>query len=155
MVSLNASATVLIDRPLEGVWAFVSDITNQDLWVDGMSETELVGGGELRRGSEIRGVYTYSGGSAPIVMTVVELRPPHRLVTNASEGPFPFVAELSLRRRRGATEVVNQLTAGSDHLATSFMFRFLPFIFRPIMARQLRKELTQLRALLEQDLSSP
>ena len=63
MVSLTASARVQIARPIEEVWAFASHVPNMEQWVDGMSETELVGGGEVGRGSEIRGVYTYGGGS--------------------------------------------------------------------------------------------
>ena len=84
------------------------------------------------------------------MMTVTEFRPPRRLAFEAREGPFPFVGRLELTRRGSrATEVANTLSAGSDHIFTAFMFRFLPFIVRPMMARQLRKELSQLKAILE------
>ena len=150
MVSLSASVELEIARPIEAVWAYVSDARNQDHWVDGMSESELVGGGEVRRGSEVRAVYTYGGGSAPVVMTVTDFRPPRRLATEAHQGPFPFSALLELDRRgSSATLVRNSLTAGSDHIVTSFMFRVLPFIIRPMMTKQLKKELTQLKTILE------
>ena len=152
MVSLRASARVQIERPIEEVWAFASHVPNMEQWVDGMSETELVGGGEVGRGSEIRGVYTYGGGgSAPVLMKVTEFRPRRRMVTDAQEGPFPFVGELELVRRGDGTEVTNTLSAGSDHVVTTLMFRLLPFIVRPMMAKQLRKELGQLKAILEGD----
>ncbi len=149
MVSLTASARVQIERPIEEVWAFASHVPNMEQWVDGMSETELIGAGEVGRGSELRGVYTYGGGSAPVLMRVTEFQPPRRMVTDAQEGPFPFVGELELVRRDGGTEVTNTLSAGSDHIVTTLMFRLLPFIVRPMMAKQLRKELGQLKAILE------
>ena len=71
------------------------------------------------------------------------------MVTDAQEGPFPFVGELELVRRGGGTEVTNTLSAGSDHVVTTLMFRFLPFIVRPMMAKQIRKELEQMKAILE------
>ena len=62
MVSISASAELEIARPIEEVWAYVSDVRHQDAWVDGMSESELMGGGEVRRGSEIRGgVHVWRG----------------------------------------------------------------------------------------------
>ena len=54
-------------------------------------------------------------------------------------------------RRGDGTEVTNTLSAGSDHVVTTLMFRLLPFIVRPMMAKQLRKELAQLKAILEGD----
>ncbi len=149
MVSLTASARVRIERPIEEVWAFASHVPNMEQWVDGMSETELIGGGEVGRGSEICGVYTYGGGSAPVLIRVTAFQPPRRMVTDAQEGPFPFVGELELVRLGGGTEVTNTLSAGSDHIVTTVMFRLLPFIVRPMMAKQLRKELGQLKAILE------
>ena len=150
MVSISASAELEIARPIEEVWAYVSDVRHQDAWVDGMSESELVGAGEVRRGSEIRGVYTYGGGSAPVTMTVTEFRAPRLLAFEAAEGPFPFRGALELDRRgSSATYVRNTMTAGSDHVFTTLMFRLLPFVVRPMMAKQLRKELGQLKAILE------
>jgi len=150
MASLTAFAQTTIERPIEDVWAFASHVPNMEQWVDGLSETELVGGDPVRNGSVVRGRYSYGGGSAPVAMTVTEFRPPRSLATDAREGPFPFTGRLELARRGPrATEVTNTLRAGSDHIFTAFMFRCLPFIVRPMMARQLRKELAQLKAILE------
>lgn len=150
MASLSASVELQIERSIEDVWAYVSDVRNQDHWVDGMSESQLVGGGEVRRGSQIRGVYSYGGGTAPVTMTVAEFRAPRIIAIETSDGPFPFTGTLQLDRRgSSATLVRNSMTAGSDHIFTTIMFRFLPFITRPLMTKQLRKELTQLKAILE------
>lgn len=149
MVSLSAAAEVSIDREPGDVWAYVADVTNQDHWVDGMSDSEVVGEGPIGRGTQIRGVYTYGGGSAPVLMTVTQFREGRELGIEASEGPFPFRGMLTLQRAGAGTVVRNSMTAGSDHVVTTFMFIALRPLVKLMMARQLRKELGQLKAILE------
>ena len=149
MVSLSTSATIEIERAPAEVWAYVSDVTNQDYWVDGMSESEVVSDGAVGRGTQIRGTYTYGGGSAPVLITITEFREGRQLSIDASEGPFPFSGTLRLERSGSSTTVTNSMSAGSDHIFTSIMFT----VFRPLtklmMGRQLKKELGQLKAILE------
>ena len=149
MVRLSARATVTIDREAAEVWAYVSDVTNQDHWVDGMSSSEVLGDGSVGRGTQIRGTYTYGGGSGPVLMTITAFREGRELSIDASEGPFPFSGTLSLERAGSSTTVTNSMSAGSDHILTSVMFT----VFRPLtkimMSRQMKKELGQLKSILE------
>ncbi len=151
MVSLSASAQVTINREPADVWAYVSDVTNQDHWVDGMSDSEIVGNGPVGRGTQIRGVYTYGGNDGPVEMTITEFRERRELAIETSEGPFPFTGRLTLERSGTSTIVSNSMTAGSDHIVTSIMFLVLRPLTKWMMTRQLRKELGQLKAILEGD----
>ncbi|MCY3568768.1 MAG: SRPBCC family protein [Chloroflexi bacterium] len=151
MVSLNAAAQITIEREPADVWAYVSDVTNQDHWVDGMSNSEIVGREPIGRGTQIRGVYTYGGNDGPVEMTVTEFRAGRELAIEASEGPFPFTGRLTLERSGPSTVVTNSMTAGSDHVVTSIMFTVLRPLMRMMMSRQLRKELGQLKEILEGD----
>ncbi|MDE2986955.1 MAG: SRPBCC family protein [Chloroflexota bacterium] len=151
MVSLSASAEVTINREPTDVWAYVSDVTNQDHWVDGMSDSEVVGNGPVGRGTQIRGVYTYGGNDGPVEMTVTEFREGRELAIETSEGPFPFTGRLTLERSGTSTIVSNSMSAGSDHIVTSIMFLVLRPLTKWMMTRQLRKELGQLKAILEGD----
>ncbi|MXV80679.1 MAG: hypothetical protein F4007_08500 [Chloroflexi bacterium] len=151
MVSLSASAQVTINREPTDVWAYVSDVTNQDHWVDGMSDSEVVGNGPVSRGTQIRGVYTYGGNDGPVEMTVTEFREGRELAIETSEGPFPFTGRLTLERSGPSTIVTNSMTAGSDHVVTSIMFTVLRPLMKMMMGRQMRKELDQLKAILERD----
>ena len=152
MVSISTSASVVIACDPSDVWAFVSDVSNQDHWVDGMSDSETVGDGPIGRGTQIRGTYTYGGGSAPVLMTITEFREGQRLAIDASEGPFPFSGLLTLQRSGGDTVVTNSMTAGSDHIMTSIMFTVFRPLMKIMMGRQLRKELGQLKDILESGL---
>lgn len=149
MVSLSASATIEIERDPAEVWAYVADVTNQDHWVDGMSESQGVGDGPVGRGTQIRGTYTYGGGSAPVLMTITEFREGRQLTIDASEGPFPFTGTLSLQRSGPSTTVTNSMSAGSDHIFTSIMFTVFRPLTKMMMGRQMKKELGQLKAILE------
>jgi len=151
MVSLSASAQVTINREPADVWAYVSEVTNQDHWVDGMSDSEIVGNGPVGRGTQIRGVYTYGGNDGPVEMTITEFREGRELAIETSEGPFPFAGRLTLERSGTSTIVSNSMTAGSDHIVTSIMFLVLRPLTKWMMTRQLRKELGQLKAILEGD----
>ncbi len=149
MVSMSTHASVTIVCSPQDVWAFVSDVTNQDDWVDGMSNSEIVGDGPIGRGTEIRGTYTYGSQSAPVLMTITEFREGRRLAIESSEGPFPFRGLLTLERVAEGTAVTNAMTAGSDHIVTSIMFTLFRPLTKLMMTRQLRKELGQLKTLLE------
>ena len=149
MVSLSANATVEIEREPSAVWAYVSDVTNQDDWVDGMSESEVVGDGAIGRGSQIRGTYTYGGGAASVLMTITEFREGRQLSIDAAEGPFPFSGTLTLERSGSSTSVTNSMTAGSDHIFTSIMFTVFRPLTKMMMGRQMQKELGQLKTILE------
>lgn len=151
MVSLSAEARIAVGREPADVWRYVSDLRNQDQWVEGMSGSEQLTAGAVGRGTQVRGTYTYGGGSAPMLLTITEFREGRRLAFESEEGPFPTTGSLSLERQGAETLVINQLTAGSDHFFTSIMFT----VFRPLtkwmMRRQLQKELRNLKAILERD----
>ena len=151
MVSISTSAEIVIDRESAQVWAYVSDVTNQDYWVDGMSESEVIGDGPIGRGTQVRGTYTYGGGSSPVLMNITEFREGRLLAIEATEGPFPFTGKLTLERSGQATLVTNEMSAGSDHIVTSIMFTVLRPLMKMMMGRQMRKELGQLKAILERN----
>ena len=149
MVTLHTSVSEVIDREPVDVWQYVSDVTNQDDWVDGMSHSEVVGGGAVRRGSQIRAVYTMGGSETDVTMTITELREGRAVAFESSDGTFPFSGRLQLERQGGATRVTNAITVGSDHIVTSLMFTLLRPLTKMFMTRQLRKELGQLKTNLE------
>ena len=149
MVSISTSASVTIERSPADVWTYVSNPTNQDHWVDGMSESEVIGDGPPGRGTQIRGRYTYGSQSAPVLITITEFREGRQLAVEASEGPFPFSGLLTLERSREGTVVTNAMNAGSDHVVTSIMFTVFRPLMKLMMGRQLKKELGQLKAILE------
>lgn len=149
MVSLSTTASITIDREPADVWAYVSDVRNQDHWVDGMSDSEIIGEGAIGRGTRIRRTYTFEGRSSPMTIEITEFSEDRRLGIESSDGPFPITGLLTLERSGSGTTVTNAMTAGSDHIMTTVMFTLLRPLSRMFFKRQLSKELGQLKSILE------
>ena len=149
MADLSASAETLIARRPDAIWPYVGNPCNQDEWVDGMRDSEIEGGGEPGAGAVIRGAYKGGAGQGPVALRITAFEPERRLATEAFEGLFPFKGELTLEREADGTRVRNSMTVESYHWSTAVTF----VVLRPLMARlfrrQMRKDLAQLKAILE------
>jgi carbon monoxide dehydrogenase subunit G len=148
---MKGSATERINRPIEEVFAFVSNLENQDRWVEGSSETKATTKDEINVGSTFEGKFTYSGRTQEIKYEVTNLSHPNQLTVKSIDGPFPFEAWLDLKEIENQTEISNTIEAGSDHIITSIMFVLLKPFLRWQMNKQMKKELRKLKKILESD----
>lgn len=149
MVSLSGFAETVIARRPDAVWEYVRDPTNQDEWVDGMHDSEIEGDGPPGVGTVIRGSYDGGAGRGPVALRITAFEPERRLATEGFEGLFLFTGELTLTREGDGTRVRNSMTADSDHWVTTVMFVALRPMMAMLFRRQMRKELRQLKAILE------
>jgi uncharacterized protein YndB with AHSA1/START domain len=146
---MKGSATVRINKPVEEVFSFITNVENNDRWVEGASETKLIKDGEVSLGSTFEGNYSYSGKIHKIGYEVVNFNFPDRFGVKSTHGPFPFENWLDLKNVEGQTEITNTIDAGSDHWMTSIMFILLKPLLNRQMSKQMKKELDNLKVLLE------
>ena len=146
---MKGSATVKINKPVEEVFSFITNVENNDRWVKGASETKLTKDEEVKIGSIFEGNYTYSGKTHEIGYEVVEFSSPTRFGVKSTRGPFPFENWLDLKDKEGQTEITNTIDAGSDHIVTSVLFVVLRPLLRRQMNKQMMKELINLKTILE------
>ena len=107
MVQATFKITAVLDTPIEDVWAFVSDVTNQDHWVAGMSGSAVVGGGAIGVGSEVTGTSRFRGQDDTVIVEVTEFEPPRRVSWRAtSGGAFPFITQIVLTAQGEHTTAV-------------------------------------------------
>ncbi len=152
---LSATASVEIDRPIETVWAFVTDLANMPQWVDGVSEPAFFPGAgpepsALGPGVPFTSRYTYAGRTHTMHYVVTAFEPPGRYALESTEGPYPV--ELTLRLDAapgGATTLAKTTRAGSDGPVTSAMFLLFGPLLRRLMRRQIAKELARCKAACE------
>ena len=152
---MKASATVDIERPIEEVFDFVSNVENMEQWVVGMGETKLVVGDGENVGDRYESRYSYGGRTSDMEFEITTYEPPHRFGMTAPEGPFAFDGLVELEETDRGTLVTNTIDAGADGRVTAFVFAVFGPIVRWMMARQLRKELRVLEELLEGSGDSP
>ncbi len=71
--------SVTVSAPIEKVWEVVTDFEARPKWAPRVQEVEILGGGPLKEGSDIR----IQVGRRAFIPKVVELRPRERLVLRA------------------------------------------------------------------------
>ncbi len=148
---MKGSATAMINKPIRDVFSYISNVENQDYWVEGCSETKMSSGNGVKVGSSFEGKYTYSGKTHEIDYEVTRYTPPMMFGVKSTKGPFPFESLLELKEVNNQTEVTNTIEAGSDHLITSIMFFLLKPIIRRQMNKQMKTELIKLKSILEKN----
>ncbi|PWI47074.1 hypothetical protein CEE45_13550 [Candidatus Heimdallarchaeota archaeon B3_Heim] len=151
---MKGTATIMINRPIEKVFSFITDVQNNDRWVDGASETKLISEESVGIGSIFEGNYMYSGKTHEIGYEVVNFSPPYQFGVKSTYGPFPFENLLDLKDVDGQTAITNNINAGSDHILTSITFILLKPLLRRQMNKQMKKELDNLKTILESELDS-
>ena len=122
--------------------------------MEGASDTKLTSEEDIRIGSTFEGMYTYSGKTHDVGYEVVDFSPPNHFRVKSIHGPFPFESWIDLKSVENQTEVTNNIDAGSDHFLTSIMFLPLKPLLRRQMNKQMKKELTNLKATIENDIES-
>ena len=141
--SITASARVLINRPIDEVWAFVAAVETMDHWVRGIEQTERPAG-DLEVGSTFASKFAHGSRTFDVTHRVTAYDPPNRFGTESTEGPFQYSSVLRLEDSDGATRVTNTLQAGSGGASG-----LLAPILRWGMRRQLSKELKDLKRAIE------
>ena len=137
---IQASATMLVNRPIGEVWDFVTDVETMDRWVKGISEPERPPGG-LEAGSTFTSKFIHGARTFDVTHRVTEHDPPTRFGTESTEGPFRYSSVLRLEESGGATRVTYAQRAGSAGL--------LAPVLRWGMRRQISRELRDLKRAVE------
>jgi uncharacterized membrane protein len=89
-MSLDVTATVEINRPLDAVAAYEFDPTNDPAWIGGVKTVEQLTDGPIGVGSRVRRRGAFLGRPIEWVMDVVDFVPGRRLAMHAVRSPFPM-----------------------------------------------------------------
>jgi uncharacterized protein YndB with AHSA1/START domain len=124
--------TVTVQRPIDEVFAYVTDPANVPEWQASALEARLEGEGQMRAGAQAVEVRKFLGRRMESRMDVLEYEPPRRFKIKVSTGPVPFEATTELSEESGGTRV-HGLVEGEP----GGFFK----LAEPIVARALRREL--------------
>ena len=136
------------DCSLDQLWSFVSHVPNQDHWVFGMSDSEVVGGGELGLGSEIIGTSTERGKSLRVTMVVKEFDPPSRVSWENTDGHTPFVTVITCSGDESSSRMQYHVTLYPSALLMKLVMGPLRPLGTIVANRMLREEIAHLREAL-------
>ena len=134
---------------LDDLWSFVSHVPNQDQWVYEMSDSEVVGGGEIGVGAEIVGTSTDSGRSRRVTMVVTEWAPPTRVSWRNTDGEVPFETMIACSGDEHAARMRYDVTLYPRTLLWKVMMGPLRPLASIVANKRLRDEIAHLREALE------
>ena len=138
---------------LDELWSFVSHVPNQDHWVFGMSDSEIVDGSEIAVGSTVTGVSTERGQALNVTMKVTEFDPPRRVSWKNDDGHTPFVTVITCSGDETSSRMRYEVTL----YPTSTIMRLMMGPLRPVGRwfgnRMMREEIVILKRVLAERLA--
>lgn len=142
MVKIETS--VVINRPIEKVFAFVTDIETHLQWQSGIQEAKAISESPVGVGSQYTYVMQLLGRQVETTGEVTEYEPPSKHGWKATSGPFPLKGGFIFEAVEGGTEVTSITEAEAD----GFFKLAEPLVVRMVQ-RQMQTSLDNLKDLLE------
>lgn len=138
---------VVIDRPVEDVWAFIIDPANDLRWMGNLLDFEADWEIRPQVGDHTRRVAKVAGRRCEFTAEITEVVPAKAFAWKSLQAPFPFANGLRLE----ATGRATRLTFWGETAGMRGFFGKLadPVVAR-MFARDMRSNLQTLKALLEQ-----
>jgi hypothetical protein len=136
--------SIVIDRPLEEVFAFVTDPHNNALWCGWFIESEVTSNGPIGVGTTFRNVATFLGKRIEADAVVTSWEPNRRSCIRTTSGPILTTGCRSVEAVEGGTRFAQTIEA-----SPGAFFGLAEHIVVRLGARQLEADLLMLKELLE------
>ncbi len=137
--------TVVIERPVEDVYAVLTDMTKTPAWTPGLTEVRRDGDGPLQVGEGLVFVGSFLGRSYESAATVTELVAGERFATKTTSGPFHLETDSRLE------PVVNGTRLASIYRGESHGFlKIAESIVTRLARKQFETAAVNLKALMEE-----
>ena len=146
---MRGSANIKVNKPVEEVWRFISDLGNSGHWLDGVSNVEPSSQGEVAPGATFTSSYRFDGKTHQVSFLVTTFEPPHRISYRTVGGPHPALNQLQLKAKGDSTKVNHIMEMDIDQRHIGAAFLGLGPIVRLSIMLKLRKDLKKLKARLE------
>jgi carbon monoxide dehydrogenase subunit G len=142
MATITQSVTV--NRPVEEVWAFLSDFENTTRWSRGVLEARQTSDGPLRVGSILQTVVKAFGRRRTADYLVTEYEPNRVFAFAVTAGPMTSRARYSVEPAGAGT----RLTVSGEAEATGLLRLLAPILVRTV-ERHSQDDLFNLKRILE------
>jgi uncharacterized protein YndB with AHSA1/START domain len=140
---LKIEATTVINRPVEDVFAVLSNAENNPKWSSAFLDVKKISEGPIGVGTTWRGVGKFLGKRAEVEIEEVEYEP-NRKVAQKSASPFPVNQQMSFESEAGGTRVNLNFEADPGGF-----FKLAEPLLAAMGRRNIEGELANLKDLME------
>ncbi|GAB3571445.1 SRPBCC family protein [Arthrobacter alkaliphilus] len=141
---VNVQTEILIERPREIVAGYASDPDNAPVWYVNIRSAQWRTPKPLAVGSRVAFTARFLGRNLDYVYEITELVPGEKLTMRTSQGPFPMQTTYAWFDEGGATRMsLRNMGEPSGFSVLAGM------IMAPMMRRAMRKDLENLKNILE------
>ena len=141
---VEAETSVLIDRPVEEVFVYLTDCKKNPAWLSMVLDAHWTSAEPHELGATGTMTVRFLGRRFDMPFEVIEHDSPHRSAIKFSGGPFPLRGEYRFEIVESGTRVTS-LTEGS----TGGFFKLADSLLAPMFKRAMRADLANLKTLLE------
>jgi uncharacterized membrane protein len=140
----KVEASVVINRPVEEVFAFMSDVKNWLKWQSGMLEAEQSSEGPVGVGSTSRGVNQFLGRRMEWTSEITAYELNKKMEQKIKAGPMLIEQSVKLEPVEGGTK----LTLGGEGESGGFFKLAEPLVNRQ-MEKEMEGNISRLKDILE------
>jgi hypothetical protein len=136
--------TVAIEQPIDMVWAFLMDETNEPLWQTTLTDVRRLTAGPLAAGSRVLETRRFLGRGIETEWEMVECAAPRRSSIRSLKAPFSWGGTYELEPVGSGTRFTAQLKGEPGGF-----FRVAEPVFARMARRELATNLANLKDVLE------
>jgi len=137
-------ASVVIDRPIEEVFTFVTNFENATQWMSELVEGEKTSEGPVGVGTTLRGVATPLGRRVESTQEVIEYQPNTKFALKSTSGPVATKDSYTFESVSGGTKIARTVKA-----EMSGFIKLAEPIARRMLQRQFETNFANLKDLME------
>jgi uncharacterized protein YndB with AHSA1/START domain len=141
---IKAEKSIVIERPVEDVFAYVGDQTNAVHWQAGLIEVRRLTDGPIGLGTRHTIVRTFMGRRLAVDNEYVAFEPGRRIAFRTTSGPMPLEASYVVEPVAEGTRVTSTIAMEASRFVS---------LAEPLIAASLRREMDagfrELKRLLE------
>ncbi|WP_425494266.1 SRPBCC family protein [Natronoglomus mannanivorans] len=146
---IQCEHSIVIERPVETVYTFVSDVSNAPRWMPWADETSVISGSKpssVAEGQRRRIKQTDFGVQSETIIEAIEVEPGRHYTFESVEGPGTFRGTYRFEPTRNGTRLTRSYRVVLPGLAR---------VMEPIMARRMKRrwrtDLKRIKKTLEND----
>ena len=141
---MKVETSIVINRPLDEVFAFTADVENQPQWQSRLIEARKTSVGPIGVGTTWSSVAKFLGQRIELETVTTDYEPNRTYAAKSTSGPFPVLGRQSYEAVAGGTQIKVTL-----EWQPSGFFKVAEPLLATMLKRQTETDLINLKDLME------